>query len=366
METRQRILVIDDEPINITILNELLESDYEIQAASGGREALESVHQNPPDLILLDIIMPDVDGYEVLRQLKNCPETADIPVIFVTIMSEIDDEKKGLDMGAVDYIVKPISPSIVAARVATHLKLKHQKDQLRSSISLLQHQTEILGHKAELGIQACSLAHDLNNVLAGAMIVELIGPMLPDTLEGKAVIEHYLKLAMENLGTGRRICQGYTDYLKDIGEKEKPQSIVPLLKPLDMYVRRFKGKIHKEIEPGIPPILCKGYQIKRVILNLFTNACQAVEAQEPQLIAIRVWSRNGKVFFSIRDNGPGIPESVLPRIFEERFTTRKTGTGLGLYLVNKIVRAHNGFIDVDPGPGRGATFTLGFPMAPGY
>jgi signal transduction histidine kinase len=364
MSQQQRILVVDDEAINITILSEILDPDYEVRVATNGREALASVDQDPPDLILLDILMPDMDGYQVCGALKNDPAFQDIPIIFVTCMDEIGDEKKGLDLGAVDYIVKPVSPPIVAARVATHLRLKRQQDQLRKSISLLQHETEILRHKAELGIQACSLAHDLNNVLAGAMIVELIPDSLADTCPGKGEAEKFVRLALENLDTGRKICQGYTDYLRDIGEKEKAQSIVPLLKPIDMYVRKFKGTILREIDPGVPPILCRGYQIKRVILNLFTNACQAIESLERQLILIRVWSETDQVCFSIRDNGPGIPETVLPRIFEERFTTRKSGTGLGLYLVNRIVGAHRGTIAVDPGLGVGATFTLSFPAAP--
>jgi signal transduction histidine kinase len=361
MESRQRILVVDDEPINITILGAILESDYDIRAATGGEDALDSVALDQPDLVLLDILMPGMDGYEVCRRLKSDPATADIPVIFVTCMDEVDDEKKGLDLGAVDYIVKPVSPPVVAARVATHLRVKRQQDQLRSSISLLQHEAEILGHKAELGIQACSLAHDLNNVLAGAMIVELIPAMLPDGAGDAAEIARIVRLTLDNLETGCKICQGYTNYLRDIGEKEKAQSIVPLLKPIDMYIRKFKGRILRDIDSAVPPILCKGYQIKRVILNLFTNACQAVETREEQIILIRVWSRGDRVFFSIRDNGHGIPDAVLPRIFEERFTTRKAGTGLGLYLAQRIVAAHGGTIEVDPGPGVGATFTLGFP-----
>jgi putative two-component system response regulator len=133
------ILIVDDAPGNIAVLSELLSSDYRTLAATTGEAALRiSSGDKPPDLILLDIMMPGMDGYDVIRRLKQEPRTADIPVIFLTAKSNVQDEQKGLDLGAVDYITKPLSPPIVMARIRTHLHVKQVSDFLRSRRDFLE------------------------------------------------------------------------------------------------------------------------------------------------------------------------------------------------------------------------------------
>lgn len=125
----QTILIADDEPANISLLNEVLKADYRIMVAKDGRRALLAAQSIPsPDLILLDIVMPELDGYEVLKRLKAGEETRNIPVIFVTSKGKDEDETKGLEMGAVDYIHKPFNPTVVKARVRAHLELKQNRD----------------------------------------------------------------------------------------------------------------------------------------------------------------------------------------------------------------------------------------------
>ncbi|MCX7179031.1 MAG: two-component system response regulator [Proteobacteria bacterium] len=131
-DPRPTVLVVDDTPQNLSLMSDLLESDYQVKVAPGGARALKIARSNaPPDLILLDIMMPDMDGYEVCRQLKADPLTAAIPVIFLTAKTESQDEQRGFSLGAVDYITKPISPPKVLARVKTHLTLKAAADFLR-------------------------------------------------------------------------------------------------------------------------------------------------------------------------------------------------------------------------------------------
>ena len=133
--TKQTVLVVDDTPENIQVLNGVLRFDYKVKAALNGEKALKIAQSaSQPDLILLDIMMPDMDGYEVCRKLKSNPVTEKIPIIFVTAMSEVEDETKGLNMGAVDYITKPISPAIVLARVRTHLALYDQTRELEKKV----------------------------------------------------------------------------------------------------------------------------------------------------------------------------------------------------------------------------------------
>ncbi|MGN7612491.1 diguanylate cyclase [Magnetococcales bacterium HHB-1] len=130
MDKQQKILLVDDAPQNIQVLNAILGQDYTILFSTNGQDALYVSQQQKPDLILLDILMPEMDGFEVCQKLKKNPLTREIPVIFVTSMSEEQDEAKGFDLGAVDYIQKPIRPAIVKARVKTHLELKQQRDVL--------------------------------------------------------------------------------------------------------------------------------------------------------------------------------------------------------------------------------------------
>ena len=136
---RQTILIVDDTPDNITLLSALLKDRYKTKVAINGERALKiATADPPPDLILLDIMMPGMDGYEVCRRLKQETATRDIPVIFLTALAEVEDERKGLEMGAVDYITKPISPPIVLARVKNHLALKASADFLRDKAQYLE------------------------------------------------------------------------------------------------------------------------------------------------------------------------------------------------------------------------------------
>lgn len=131
-DLRPKILVVDDIPSNVHVLSRILKDDYDIYFATDGEKALDLVQARMPDLVLLDIMMPGMDGFEVCRRIKADPAIHDIPVIFISAKSEVEDETRGLEVGAIDFITKPISPPIVKARVRNHLLLKRQTDLLRS------------------------------------------------------------------------------------------------------------------------------------------------------------------------------------------------------------------------------------------
>ncbi len=140
---KKTVMVVDDAPANIQIVNSILKDLYKIRIATSGAKAFELAKVTPlPDLILLDVVMPEMDGYEVCTQLKLDPETKDIPVIFLTGQTEVEDETKGFDVGAVDYIHKPFSPAVVKARVQTHLVLRGIREQLAQQLLAIQKELE--------------------------------------------------------------------------------------------------------------------------------------------------------------------------------------------------------------------------------
>ncbi len=140
---RPTILVVDDRPANLTLVANVLKDDYEINLANNGAKALGLALSDVPDLILLDVMMPEIDGFEVCRRLKANPITSEIPVIFLTAKTEVDDEELGFSLGAVDFIHKPISPPIIIARVRTHLKIKFMQDYLRRENAKLQGEAKL-------------------------------------------------------------------------------------------------------------------------------------------------------------------------------------------------------------------------------
>jgi putative two-component system response regulator len=143
------ILVVDDTPDNLSLMSGLLKGDYKVKIATGGEKAIRIAQSDsPPDLILLDIMMPEIDGYEVCKQLKTASNTRNIPIIFLTAKAEVEDETHGLELGAVDYITKPITPAILLARVKTHLALKSVQDFLRDQNQFLE--TEVQKRTAEV------------------------------------------------------------------------------------------------------------------------------------------------------------------------------------------------------------------------
>ena len=141
---QQTVLVVDDTPSNLVLLSNLLKGHYRIKVANNGIKALEMASSSLPDLVLLDIMMPVMDGYEVCRQLKSNPRTRDIPVIFITAKAESEDEVQGLALGAVDYLAKPIVPAIVLARVSTHIALRKVSYELEQKNLILNEEKELL------------------------------------------------------------------------------------------------------------------------------------------------------------------------------------------------------------------------------
>lgn len=358
-----QVLIVDDNIRNIEICREILEDGGKrVISAENGIDALRMAESEKVDVILLDIMMPVMDGYDTLERLKADPDLVDIPVLMLTAKTDTGNIVKALTLGANDYLTKPFVHQELQARVNTLCRLKKAEDKMKNLISSLKREIEMLAHKAELGMQTGGLAHDLSNVMAITQLVSFIPDMLSDPKEHDQIRE-YVNTALEAIDLGSEISHGYTSYLRDMGEKAYAQPLAPLFQPLSMYSMQFKGQLSKTISPDIPLVKCKADQIKRVIINLFVNASHAVEGKEDATIEFKVWHKGDKVFCSVTDNGSGIAKETLPHIFEECFTTKKNGTGLGLFMAKQVVESSGGTIDVTSELDMGTVFTLSFPVA---
>ncbi|MCP4689507.1 MAG: two-component system response regulator [Desulfobacterales bacterium] len=236
--SQHRILIVDDTPQNIDVLGTILKPFYKRSVALNGPKALKiAMSTNPPDLILLDIMMPGMDGYEVCRRLKENERTVDIPIIFITAKSEVQDETKCFELGAVDYITKPVSPTVVLARVKTHLELKLARD-------ALSRQNEFLEQKARERTKELALTQDVT-IICLASLAET-----RDNETGAHILrtQRYVKSLAEELVTNSRFCEFLDDEtiellyksapLHDIGKVGVPDSI--LLKPGKLTDEEFE------------------------------------------------------------------------------------------------------------------------------
>ena len=228
MNTRQQVLIVDDTETNIDILVNALEDDYDLGVALDGETALELAQENPPDIILLDVMMPGMDGYEVCRWLKNSPNTFNIPVIFITALSEESDEAKGLGLGAVDYITKPFNPDLVKARLHNHLELKSYRDSLEKKVAI---QVQELSQAKEATIASMATLAEFRDPETGAHIyrTQLYMKFLAEKLAGKS----------PGIFTPATIDLLYQSApLHDIGKVGVPDSI--LLKPAGLTKEEFE------------------------------------------------------------------------------------------------------------------------------
>lgn len=236
--SKPTVLIVDDTPENLTVMNGLLREHYRTKIANNGERALQIAADNPhPDLILLDIMMPGMDGYEVCRRLKRDPRLAAVPVIFLTAKAEIKDEQAGFDVGGVDYITKPISPAIVLARVSTHLKLKAASDFLKDKNAFLE--TEVQRRTREV-----QLIQDVT-ILAMASLAET-----RDNETGNHIrrTQNYVLALAKKLKSHRRFSAALDDQtiemlyksapLHDIGKVGIPDAI--LLKPGKLTAEEFE------------------------------------------------------------------------------------------------------------------------------
>ncbi len=380
MDEHQSLLIVDDNPTNIDLLRRYLEQQgYHISAVTSGEKALKLVNKLKPNLILLDVLMPGLDGFETCRQLKSNPETQNIPVIFVTAKVVPEDLRKGFSVGGADYITKPVEREVLLARVDHQLSVNKKR-------ILEQELLEQSQAMASLGEMVADISHEVATPLGN---LKLSVSMLQDNLEQieqhltdgvlkkqellsfidehKSIIELCDKngtRADQLMASFKNIAVGQCNLvINEFNLKTLLNDIVLTLYP------KLKKTPHQVNVLLTAPIYISSYSgiISQVITNLINNALlHAFNETEQGTVEIEAIKQQDKVIIKVTDNGKGIMAEQLTKIFEKYYTTKASqgGTGLGLYISKGLVENElKGEIQIDSPPGKGTQVLLTLPKS---
>ena len=390
MRTPAHILIVDDNPANLKLLQiHLAARGYETFTARDGEEALALARAKQPDLILLDVIMPKVDGIEVCRRLKGDPSLPFMPIILVTAKTDPEDVVNGLEAGAEEYLTQPVEHTALLARVKSMLRIKALHDTTQEQATRLQaqavqleelnqslearvaeqlkalHQTEKLSALGEL---LASIAHELNNPLS-VVVGQAI--LLADTATDQRLADRATKIA----NAADRCARIVKTFLAMARQQPTERKAVHLNDIIDRALDVTRYSLHAsaidvslQLAQALPPVQGDAAQLHQVLTNLIVNAQHALEDIEgPRTLGLSsaFSAQHEQVVVEVKDNGSGIPPAIRSRIFEPLFTTKAvgTGTGIGLAMCHRIIEAHGGTIEVDTTVNQGATFVIRLPVS---
>ncbi len=365
MKEKPLILLVDDNPDNLQVLGKYLREDYATAVSLNGREALDFAGKMTPDLILLDIMMPVMDGFEACKKLKARPETRDTPIIFLTARKDIETVVEGFELGAVDYITKPFHKAELLARVNTHYRLK-EKEAERLKVQKLEAVSTLAG----------GIAHQFNNKLF-AITGNL--DMARENGQHNADMLKYLTAIGQSAEEMRRLTAQLLAYAQGGKYHVKTLSFNQLMSNTLEYFHQNKNDtqihIQTHFETNLPLVKADAIQMQMVFDGVISNAVEAIHKEG----VIQVQTKTQKVENSalennltgkaaacacveITDNGEGMKPETLARVFEPFFTTKFQGRGMGMAAAYGIVKNHRGYIQVRSQFGQGTSVTIGLPI----
>lgn len=354
---KPRILVVDDEAVNRLLLSRILRANAEIVEAADGMQALDRLAAGTFDLVLLDIMMPRMDGFQVLKAIRSTPETTDLPVILISALTENDNIVRGLQLEANDYITKPIDIDVVLARVDTQLKLKTTMDLQKRAISELQAAQNMKDRLFRIA------SHDLRAPLANMRLVQtLLRDYIADQPEALEILE-MLNVTVDKM---RSIVEDFLDMAAfQGGNIEIRMQSVPVAPIVNAVVAQYSMTAFKKnialVTDDLPGIVqADPPKLEQVLNNLVSNALKY--SPSDTTVTITSAQHDDRVRIMIADQGPGIPEDERDRLFKEfsKLSTRPTGneasSGLGLWIVKQIITLQGGTVGVDNPPEGGSIF----------
>lgn len=355
------ILVIDDSPTNLRLLLETLQAaGYRTLIAPTGERALRQMKLVRPDLILLDVMMPGIDGFETCRRIKESPQTRDIPVIFITALAKASEKVRGFEMGGVDYITKPFQQDEVLSRVRTHLTLRRQQAALEAANATKDRFFSIVAH---------DMRGAFNSLFAYADIMaEQVAQTGPDAVRKTSdklseCVENAYRL-LQNLLNWARIQRGQMEF------QPRQLNLHDLLADVLTLTGGHLEKKRITVENRIPPDTAAWgdeQMLHTVFRNLVTNALKFTPMDGR--ITIRAESDGDRRRILVEDTGVGIAGEHLDRLFlidvkhQEAGTEGEPGTGLGLVLCHELIAQHGGEIAISSRPGDGTTVTVTLPKS---
>ncbi|HEY1764573.1 MAG TPA: response regulator [Opitutaceae bacterium] len=362
-----KILVVDDQPMNVQLLKRKLEREkLEVLTAHNGLEALEQVKAHKPDLILLDLMMPDMDGMEVCQRLQASSETRSIPIIFVTARNTKESKLEGLNVGAVDFITKPIDVDETLARVQTQLRFAAIN---RENFDL-QRRLEESRRAATIGAVAQGIAHNLNNLL-GVVIGYL------DLIKSSYDKPQVVKKNAQNLDDAIQRIVGIVRQLSTLVVKSRPElARVPVSRILEGGVRRFhsESKVDAPVELDNPigeaeidtNIETAEEALSKVLTNAWESYSDSALEKRPISIHTRLFEKGkGEKFLEIRvdDKGGGIADEIRDRMFEPFVSSKRTvGVGMGLTVARHSLRSLGGEVTMTSRASGGSSAILVHPV----
>jgi len=371
MTNKAKILIVDDNVDTVELLTKRFHAEgYDTSEAYDGEQALQKVVEYQPDIIILDIMMPKIDGYEVSKRLKSYDNTKHIPIIMLSAKARVPDKIKGLDLGADDYIVKPFDYRELSQRVKYWVTVKVEVEERLTKIGQLEKELIQSERLAAVGQTVASLAHYVKNILFGLkggvyLVNEALKENDTDSLkDGWDIVE-------SNMGRISGLVLDLLEYSRERKpeyEKCFPNEIADdVCKLTQESAKEYSIEIIKDFDPSMGEAVMDPKGIHRCMLNLVSNAIDACiyDSNEEKKWVVQVRTLledDGTVRFEVSDNGCGMDEETKKKLFTSFFTTKEgRGTGLGLLNTQKIVQEHGGTITVNSQPGEGSIFTIRMP-----
>ena len=352
MERKNKILIVDDAEDTVELLRKRFRAEgYDTSEAFNGEQALNTVPEYEPDLIVLDVMMPKIDGYEVCQRLKADEKTKYIPVLMLTAKGEVEHKVKGLNIGADDYMAKPFDYKELSARVRSLLSIKatHEKKVEEEKSGALEQMME-------------QVAHEIRNPLTsvGGFARKVFNKLHEDDPNRK-----YMQYIIEDVAVLESMIKQLIELKSMTISMKEPSDMNEVVKDsLKIFEQDFAQKaiqVETELQEGLPLITADKKLLKRAFCNLIKNAVEAMESGTKTLkVTSRVNGDNLELQFS--DTGKGIAKEKIKNIFDPLVTSKVYGPGLGLTFALKIIQDHKGTISVESEEGKGTTFTIRFPI----